>query len=79
MSHRPLLSLIVPTRQRTEPLTRLLDSLAATAVCADTIEVVLIVDEDDPASITLGHGCLPLSHPLRDRPAVDVRGRRGHQ
>jgi hypothetical protein len=47
---RPPLSLIVPTRQRTDQLLRLLHSLAATAADPGSFEVVLVVDADDPAS-----------------------------
>jgi hypothetical protein len=45
-----VLSLIVPTRQRIGQLKRLLNSLAATAADLGAVEVVLVVDRDDPAS-----------------------------
>ena len=48
---RPLLSLIVPTRGRPAQLRRMLDSLARTAYHPERIEVVLVVDADDPASL----------------------------
>ena len=47
----PFLSLILPTRQRPEGLTRFLASIAATATSLDTLEIVLVVDEDDPSSV----------------------------
>lgn len=48
---RPLISLIVPTRGRPAQLRRMLDSLARTAYHPERIEVVLVVDADDPASL----------------------------
>lgn len=45
-----ILSLIVPTRGRVDLLRRLLDSLAATASDIEYLEVVLVVDADDPES-----------------------------
>ena len=62
MHPRPTFSLIVPTRQRTTQLRRLLDSLAATAARPETIEVVLVVDADDRASIEFRHDALALTH-----------------
>ena len=50
MPQNPTFSLIVPTRQRSSQLRRLLESVAATAAHARAIEVVLVVDEDDRAS-----------------------------
>jgi hypothetical protein len=47
----PALSLIVPTRRRSAQLRRFLDSLFATAVQPETLEVVLVVDADDPPSV----------------------------
>jgi len=47
----PFLSLILPTRQRPEGLTRFLASIAATATSLDRLEVVLVVDDDDPSSV----------------------------
>ena len=49
------LSLIVPTRGRPERLRAFLDSLAATAERISDVEVVLVVDEDDAASIAFAH------------------------
>jgi hypothetical protein len=48
---RPLFSLIVPTRGRPAQLRRMLDSVARTASHPERIEVVLVVDADDPASL----------------------------
>ena len=48
---RPLISLIVPTRGRPAQLRRMLDSLARTAYHPERLEVVLVVDADDPASL----------------------------
>src|SRR5688500_3975446 len=48
---RPLFSLIVPTRGRPAQLRRMLESVARTASHPERIEVVLVVDADDPASL----------------------------
>jgi Glycosyltransferase like family 2 len=50
MPQSPTFSLIVPTRERTPQLRRMLDSVAATAAHPETIEIVLVVDVDDAAS-----------------------------
>jgi hypothetical protein len=47
---RPLFSLIVPTRGRPAQLRRMLDSAARTASHPERVEVLLVVDADDPAS-----------------------------
>ena len=62
LSARPLLSIIVPTRQRTESLRRMLDSLAATADRPEAFEVVLVVDRDDSPSIAFRYPTLALTH-----------------
>lgn len=65
---RPRLSLIVPTRGRPAKLARLLDSIAATAHHPGRLEVVLVLDSDDPASAA--------RHPRLDvRHAVGAPGR----
>jgi glycosyltransferase involved in cell wall biosynthesis len=46
----PRLSLLVPTRGRPAQLARLLDSLADTTSAPDSLEIVLVLDDDDPAS-----------------------------
>ena len=51
MDRRPLFSLIVPTRGRPGQLRRFLDSVAATAFHPERIEVVLVTDSDDRASL----------------------------
>jgi glycosyltransferase involved in cell wall biosynthesis len=58
MHRRPTFSLIVPTRQRPAQLGRLLDSLAATAARPEALEVVLVIDADDPASVRVAHARL---------------------
>src|SRR5262245_46691892 len=65
----PVLSLIVPTRHRLPSLARLLDSLAATASHPEAVEVVLVVDADDPASAAVRHPALTV------RPVVLPPGR----
>src|SRR5437763_17033405 len=50
MTEPPTFSLIVPTRRRVPELRRLLASLAKTAAHPERLEVILVVDEDDPAS-----------------------------
>lgn len=57
---RPLLSLIVPTRARTVPLRRMLDSLQATASNPHAFEVLLVVDADDSESVAFRHDGLIL-------------------
>src|SRR5437870_6522897 len=46
----PLLSLIVPTRDRPQHLKRLLTSLADTVARPEALEVILVIDADDPHS-----------------------------
>ena len=46
-----MLSLIVPTRGRAPALRRMMDSLRATAKDARSLEVILVMDQDDPASL----------------------------
>jgi len=62
MRSPPLLSIIVPTRQRIDSLRQMLDSLARTAAHPESIEVVLVVDADDSASLAFRHPSLTLSH-----------------
>ena len=62
MPRRPTFSLIVPTRRRPAQLRRFLDSVAATASDPNGIEVVLVIDADDPASIAANHPLLTLRH-----------------
>lgn len=54
-THRPMLSIIVPTRGRVEQLRRFLDSLCQTADRAARLEVVLVVDEDDAETRAVEH------------------------
>jgi hypothetical protein len=56
----PTFSLIVPTRSRPAQLRRFINSLAATAHFLDRIEVVLVIDEDDPESMAVRHSRLPI-------------------
>ena len=60
-----LLSLIVPTRGRPDQLRRLLDSIKDTAARPDSLELVLVVDEDDPASVSFSHDGLTLKRVVR--------------
>ncbi len=62
MLPRPVLSLIVPTRHRPAQLRCFLDSLTATAARPESLEVVLVVDADDPASQAVRHDRLALKH-----------------
>lgn len=57
-----LISLIVPTRKRPESLRRLLDSLADITARPEALEIVLVVDADDPASLTIAEPRLSLRH-----------------
>src|SRR5579885_2560639 len=62
MPRQPTFSLIVPTRRRTAQLRRFLDSVARTATRPQGIEVVLVVDADDPASAAVRHERLAVKH-----------------
>jgi glycosyltransferase involved in cell wall biosynthesis len=57
----PRLSFLVPTRGRPAQLARFLDSLAANTSDRESLEVVLVVDDDDPAS-AVTHGGLRVVH-----------------
>ena len=50
MNSRPALSLIIPTRKRPAQLHRLLTSLADTTTYPQAVEILLVVDADDPDS-----------------------------
>ena len=75
---QPTLSLIVPTRGRPDPLRRFLDSIARTATRPGQLEVVLVVDADDPGSAAVGHPRLRLRHvvgpPGRTMGALNMDG-----
>ena len=58
---RPLFSLIVPTRGRPDQLAGMLDSVARTAANPERVEVVLVVDADDPVSL-VWHSRLSVRH-----------------
>ena len=58
---RPHISLIVPTRGRPALLRRMLASVARTAYHPERLEVVLVVDADDPASL-VQHPRLTVRH-----------------
>src|SRR5262245_58874148 len=49
-----VISLIVPTRGRPQQLRRLLDSLAQTTAARDALEVILVIDDDDATTQTVG-------------------------
>ncbi len=53
MPRHPFLSLIVPTRHRLAKLQRLLGSLAETTADPGRIEIILVMDADDPDSLAL--------------------------
>jgi glycosyltransferase involved in cell wall biosynthesis len=57
---RTMLSLIVPTRGRPDQLRRFLDSLSQTAADPAHLEVVLVVDDDDPETIAVRDAGVPL-------------------
>lgn len=48
-----LISLLVPTRNRSDILVQMLDSVFATAARPELIEVVIYVDDDDPDTLSL--------------------------
>src|SRR5690348_487730 len=56
----PAFSFIIPTRQRTECLRRLLDSVTATTRDPGQVEIVLVIDQDDEESIRFQYDGLPL-------------------
>jgi hypothetical protein len=57
----PLISLLVPTRGRPAQLRRMLDSVSRTASHPERVEVILVIDEDDPASLAT-HPRLTVRH-----------------
>ncbi len=57
----PRLSLIVPTRQRPRELAQFLDSVTGTVADPRAVELVLVVDADDPTS-AVSHRQLQLVH-----------------
>lgn len=59
---RPVISPIVPTRGRPAQLGRFLRSVAATAARPESLEVVLVIDADDPESAAAGHPGLSVKH-----------------
>ena len=59
-SNSPWLSLIIPTRNNCEKLTRFLDSLAKSSARPEDLEVVLVVEEDDEASRQFEYAALNL-------------------
>ncbi len=59
---RPTFSLIVPTCGRPAQLSSFLDSVVRTAKHPERIEVVLVVDSDDPASLAVTHPRLEVKH-----------------
>jgi GT2 family glycosyltransferase/SAM-dependent methyltransferase len=56
----PLFSIIVPTRGRPDGLRRLLDSFKATTRQLNSLEVILVVDSDDPESLEFVYDPMPL-------------------
>lgn len=66
---RPKFSLIVPTRHRPEPLRRFLHSVATTTSRRDEVEVILVLDADDPVSAAVRHPWLTI------RPVIGPPGR----
>lgn len=60
--HDQRISLIVPTRGRPQQLARMLASLVDTTQCLAKLEVVLVVDADDPASRDVRQERLTIRH-----------------
>lgn len=54
-----LISLVVPTRGRVEKLRQFLDSLIATTAEPNRVEVILVVDQDDPHTLSFRHSVMP--------------------
>lgn len=50
-----LISIIVPTRARLEKLKRFFDSLAATTANPGSVEIILVVDQDDTQTLIFQH------------------------
>jgi hypothetical protein len=62
MGATPFYSLVVPTRLRLESLRRFLTSIAETSKRPQDLEIILVVDADDPASLVVRHDSLTLRH-----------------
>jgi hypothetical protein len=62
MGPSPFFSLVVPTRKRIESLRRFLASIAETTKRPQDLEIILVVDADDPASLVVGQDALTLRH-----------------
>ncbi len=58
----PFLSLIVPTRGRPVQLRRFLESLVETMADPQSVELVLVIDADDPESAGIGQPSLSIRH-----------------
>lgn len=56
--HEPTFSFIIPTRGRPEALLRLCDSICAATRLPERLEVVLVVDNDDEASVAFQYPAL---------------------
>ncbi len=69
MGASPFFSLVVPTRQRPDPLRRFLASVAETVKRPQDLEIILVVDADDPGSQAARHFSLTV------RPVVVPAGR----
>ncbi len=63
-ARQPIISIIVPTRQRTAQLGRFLDSIRATARDPQGIELILVLDQDDQESIQFQWDKMPVKRVL---------------
>lgn len=60
MDKQPTFSIIVPTRGRPERLALLLESIKVTTKDIDSIEVLLVIDEDDESTMQFEYTGVPL-------------------
>jgi GT2 family glycosyltransferase len=58
----PTFSFVIPTRGRPAQAGRLLDSLAETTTNLQNLEVIFVVDSDDPDSQALCHASIQVTH-----------------
>lgn len=67
MAHNEKISIILPTRGRVGSVKRLFESIIETTDCCEGIEIILYIDEDDPASHNISSSKLSVTKLIRPR------------